>query len=133
MSDALPNSLQDFIRARLVALGWTHADLGHVLGSTGSAVSQRLKSGAHFRAPDAMEYGAALTIDPAELLRIQAEYELSEERPQGRIRQRAVEMAQRHAERAREVQRACERVVANADDAGPAFTVVPIRRGGGMP
>jgi plasmid maintenance system antidote protein VapI len=113
----LPISLQQFIRARLAELGWTHADLAMVLGCTQSAVSQRIKNGPRFKARDAVEYGAALNVEPTELLRIQAAYELSEERPQSTIRRRSIEMAQRHAERAREVQRACEAVACEQNEA----------------
>lgn len=114
---SLPISLQDFIRARLCELGWTHADLAEVLGCTQSAVTQRMKKGPRFKARDAVEYGAALNVEPAELLRMQAAYELSEERPQSTIRRRSIEMAQRHAERAREVQRACEAVALEQSEA----------------
>lgn len=108
----LPPKPGDMIRARLAELAWSRRDLAEVLDAKLITVQQRINGAMRFRAKDAVAYAAALSIDPLAILHAQAAHDLSYQRGRPRIRERAKAMAEKSAERARAMVRACESLCA---------------------
>jgi HTH-type transcriptional regulator/antitoxin HigA len=65
------------VRAAMESLGWTQADLAYVLGTTTAAVNQILSDKRAISHNMAKALAVALEISPEELVRLQAEWEIS--------------------------------------------------------